>query len=67
LKRERITTGCSAPQDVACASKADLADPNGDFRYAPESGLKADIAARPKSADFVAKVGCNGSGRYAFR
>jgi hypothetical protein len=30
--------------------KLSLAAPNCDFRYAPEGGLKADIAVRPKSA-----------------
>ena len=33
----------------------------------PDSGLELDIAACPKSADFVAKVGCHGFGRWAFR
>jgi hypothetical protein len=28
------------------------------IRFGPESGLKSDIAPGPKSADFVAKVGC---------
>jgi hypothetical protein len=40
-------------------SKADLAGPKSDFRFTPESGLKSDIATCPKSADFVAKVGCD--------
>jgi hypothetical protein len=37
-----------------------------DVRYTPESGLKPDIAPCLLSADFVAKVGCKGSGRLAF-
>jgi hypothetical protein len=32
--------------------------PKSDFRFAPESGLKTDIAPCPFRADFVAKVGC---------
>jgi hypothetical protein len=27
------------------------------FRFAPESGLKSDIAPCPKGADFVAEIG----------
>jgi hypothetical protein len=38
-----------------------------DFRFTPESRLKSDIAACPKSADFVAKVGGYGLGRWPFR
>jgi hypothetical protein len=30
--------------------KADLTAPKADFRFTPESGLKWDIAACPKSA-----------------
>jgi hypothetical protein len=36
---------------VSDGSKAVLAAPNCDFRYAPEGGLKADIAVRPKRAN----------------
>jgi hypothetical protein len=36
-------------------------------RYAPDSDRRTDMAGGPKGADFVVKVGCDGSGRYAFR
>src|SRR4051812_10560529 len=36
--------------NVHCGSKAALTTPNPNFRFAPERGLKTDIAARPKSA-----------------
>jgi hypothetical protein len=36
--------------------KADLTTTKLDFRFAPESGLKLDIAPCPKGADCVAKV-----------
>jgi hypothetical protein len=42
--------------DDRLGSKAELTAPKSDFRYTPESGLKTDIAACPKSADIVAKV-----------
>jgi hypothetical protein len=37
--------------------KADLTARKSDFRFTPESGLRADIAPCPFRADFVAKVG----------
>jgi hypothetical protein len=37
------------------------------FPLYAESRLNPEIAACPKSADFVAKVGCHGFGRWAFR
>jgi hypothetical protein len=37
-------------------STTDLTALKADFRFTPESRLRADIAPCPKSADFVAKV-----------
>jgi len=36
--------------NVAYGSKADLTPPKSDFRFAPESGLKSDIAPCPFGA-----------------
>jgi hypothetical protein len=38
-----------------------------DVCFTPVNGHRQAGSACPKSADFVAKVGCNGLGRYAFR
>src|SRR5450432_3035615 len=38
-------------EEPSTASKADLTAPKSNFRFAPESGLKSDIAACPKSAN----------------
>jgi hypothetical protein len=37
--------------NVSVESKADLTAPNSDFRFAPESGLKSDIAGGPRCAN----------------
>jgi hypothetical protein len=37
-----------------------------NVRYGAHNGLNSDIGQCPLSADFVAKVDCDGSGRYAF-
>jgi hypothetical protein len=38
----------------------------GDVRFSPDSDRTADTAGGPKGADFVAEVGCDGLGRWAF-
>src|SRR6266403_2875635 len=38
-------------RDFRIGSKAALTAPKSDFRFTPESGLKSDIAPRPKSAN----------------
>jgi hypothetical protein len=52
-----MTCGTTCGADVRVGSKADLTAQKSDFRFTTESGLNADIAPCPKSADFVAKVG----------
>jgi hypothetical protein len=40
----------SKRSDVRFGSKAALTAPKSNFRFAPESGLKSDVAPCPKSA-----------------
>jgi hypothetical protein len=41
---------------VCFGSITEVAAPNFDFRFTPESGLNSDAAPCPRRADFVAKV-----------
>jgi hypothetical protein len=44
--------GIAAGPDVRVGSKADLKAEKSDFRFTRETGLKSDITACPKSANF---------------
>jgi hypothetical protein len=48
---QSILGRCWTRGDFRSGSKVDLMAPKSDFRYTPETGLRADIAPCPKGAN----------------